>query len=118
VFKFERCLGLCTLRFIIPLYYISCHIGDNVSFKFRGVDKHYLFVCLFVVLFVFVCIYLFLSVYKFFCFCFAMLLIGHDLHHNYGLRVIGGFNLFEHCISLKIPVFDSCVGLERLHLFD
>jgi hypothetical protein len=71
-----------------------------------------------VFLFVFVCIYLFLSVYKFFCFCFAMLLIGHNLHHNYGLHVIGGFNLFEHCISLEIPVFDSCVGLERLHLFD
>jgi hypothetical protein len=47
-----------------------------------------------------------------------MLLIGHKLHHNYGLFVIGVFNLFEHCISLEIPVFDSCVGLERLHLFD
>jgi hypothetical protein len=43
-----------------------------------------------------------------------MLLIGHDLHHNCGLRVIGIFNLFE----LEILVFDSCVGLERLHLFD
>ena len=48
----------------------------------------------------------------------AMLLIGLDLHHNYGLHVIGVFNLFEHCISLEIPVFDSCVGLERLHVFD
>jgi hypothetical protein len=47
-----------------------------------------------------------------------MLLIGHDLHHNYGLHVIGVFNLFEHCLSLEIPVFNSCVGLERLHLFD
>jgi hypothetical protein len=47
-----------------------------------------------------------------------MLLIGHDLHHNYGLCVIGVFNLFEHCISLEIPVFDSCVALKRLHSFD
>jgi hypothetical protein len=47
-----------------------------------------------------------------------MLLIGHDLHHNCRLSVIGVFNLFEHCISVEIPVFDSCVGLERLHLFD
>jgi hypothetical protein len=47
-----------------------------------------------------------------------MLLIGHNLHRNYGLHVIGVFNLFEQCISLEIPVFDSCVGLERLHLFD
>ena len=30
----------------------------------------------------------------------------------------GMFNLFEHCISLKIPVFDSYVGLERLHMLD
>jgi hypothetical protein len=48
----------------------------------------------------------------------AMLLIGHKLRHNCGLFVISVFNLFEHCISLEIPVFDSCVGLERLHLFD
>jgi hypothetical protein len=47
-----------------------------------------------------------------------MLLIGHDLHRNYGLHAIGVFNLFEHCISLEIPTFDSCVGLERLYLFD
>jgi hypothetical protein len=47
-----------------------------------------------------------------------MLLIGHDLHRNCELHVIGLFNLFEHCLSLEIPVFDSCVGLERLHLFD
>jgi hypothetical protein len=31
-----------------------------------------------------------------------MLMIGHELHHNYGLHVIGVFNLFEHCISLEI----------------
>jgi hypothetical protein len=72
-----------------------------------------------VFLFVFVCIYLFLSIYNFILFYFvAMLFIGHKLHHNYGLFVIGVFNLFENCISLEIPVFDSCVGLERLHLFD
>jgi hypothetical protein len=47
-----------------------------------------------------------------------MLLIGHDLHHNCGLHVIGVFNLFEHCISLEISVSNSCVGLERLYLFD
>jgi hypothetical protein len=47
-----------------------------------------------------------------------MLLIGHDLHRNYGLHAIGVLNLFEHCISLEIPTFDPCVGLERLYLFD
>jgi hypothetical protein len=47
-----------------------------------------------------------------------MLLIGDKLHYNCGLFAIGVFNLFEHCISLEIPIFDSCVGLERLHLFN
>jgi hypothetical protein len=47
-----------------------------------------------------------------------MLLIGHNLYLNCGLHVIGVFNLFEDCISLEIPIFDSCVGLERLYLFD
>jgi hypothetical protein len=57
MFKFGGRLDLYTSRFLIPLYCISCHIGDNVSFKFGGVDKYYvcLFV-LFVVLLVFVCI--------------------------------------------------------------
>jgi hypothetical protein len=56
---------------------------------------------------------------KFFLFLFVvMLLIGHNLYRNCGLHVIGVFNMFEHCLSLEIPVFDSCVGLERLHLFD
>jgi hypothetical protein len=93
-----------------------------VSFKFGGVDKHS--ICLSVCsisCFVFVSIYLFLSVYKniFFFFLFvAMLLIGRDFHRNCGLHIIGLFNLLEHCLSLEIPVFDSCVGLERLHLFD
>jgi hypothetical protein len=114
VFKFERCLGLCTFQFLIPLYCISCHIRNNVSFKFEGVDKHS--VCLFVCFWsVYICFCLFKI---FFCIFVAMLLIGHDLHHNYGLCVIGVFNLFEHCISLEISVFDSRVGLERLHLFD
>jgi hypothetical protein len=86
-----------------------------VSFKFEGVDKH--FVCHFVHLFT--CFVLFLSVYKKIFFLFvAMLLIGHNLHRNYGLHVIGVFNLSEHCLSLEIPIFDSCVGFERLHLFD
>jgi hypothetical protein len=87
-----------------------------VSFKFGGVDKHS--VCLFICLFCF-CRYIFdFAMYiKFFLFV-TMLLIGHDLHRNCGLHVIGLFNLFEHCLSLEITVFDSCVGLERLHLFD
>jgi hypothetical protein len=72
-----------------------------VSFKFGGVDKH--IVCSFCLFYFF-----FLSVYKFF---FAMLLIEHDLLHNCRLHIIGMFNLFEHCISLEILVFDSCVGL-------
>ena len=92
-----------------------------MSFKFRGVDKHsvYLFVC-FICCFAYFCLYIFVFVcLQFFLFYFvAMLLIGHDLHHNYGLHVIGVFNLFEHCISLEILVFDSCVRLERIHLFD
>jgi hypothetical protein len=92
-----------------------------VSFKlgvWTNTLSVFLFV-LFVVLLVFICIYMFLSVYKKFYFLFvAMVLIGHNLHCNCGLNVIGVFNLFEHCISLEISVFDSCVGLERLHLFD
>jgi hypothetical protein len=89
-----------------------------VSFKFGSVDRHT--VCLFVFLFacfvLFICLFcLFLYIKKF---CFAMLLIRHNLHHNCGLRVIGVFNLFEHYISLEIPVFYLCVGLEKLHLFD
>jgi hypothetical protein len=47
-----------------------------------------------------------------------MLLIWHNLYRNYGLHVIGVFNVFERCLSLEIVVFDSCVELERLHLFD
>jgi hypothetical protein len=47
-----------------------------------------------------------------------MLLIEHDLHHIYGLHVIGVFNLFEHYISLEILVFDTCVGFKRFHVFD
>jgi hypothetical protein len=93
-----------------------------VSFKFGGVDKH--FVCLFYLFyflfFFFVCIYVFLYLYKFFSFFLivAMLLIGQNLHCNCGLHDIGVFNLFEHCLSLEIPVFYSCVGLEKPHLFD
>jgi hypothetical protein len=81
-----------------------------VSFKFGGVDKHS--VCLlfvyFLVLFCF-CMYIFIfAVYIIFFFLFVvMFLIGHDLHCNYGLHVIGLFNVFEHCLSLEIPVFDS-----------
>jgi hypothetical protein len=90
VFKFRGHLGLYTFRFLNPLYCISCHIGDSVSFKFGGMDKHSVclshILCLFVLLVVliaFVCIYLILSVYNFFSFLFvAMLLIGHNLHYN------------------------------------
>ena len=96
-------------------YCISGHIGDNVPFWFGGRVDIYAFPCEYFVnilfFFVHIC-----------CFCnfffFAMLLIGYDLHHIYGLHVIGVFNLFEHCISLEIPVFNSCVELERLHVFD
>jgi hypothetical protein len=63
------------------------------------------FLCIFVV---------FVKILNFLC---AMLLIGHDLHHICGLHVIGVFNLIEHYISLKIPVFNSYVELERLHMF-
>ena len=122
MFKFGGCLDLCTSRFLILLYCISYHIWDNMSFKFEGVDKHA--ICLFVYLLFLVCIYLFclfvfcVYIYIYIYIYFAMLLIRHDLHHNCGLRVIGVFNLFEHCISLEISIFYSCVGLERLHLFD
>jgi hypothetical protein len=74
--------------------------------------------CLFVYLSFSLFICLFCLFFKIFFFFFAMLLIGHDLHHNCGLCVIGVFNLVEHCISLEIPVFNLCVGLKRLHLFD
>jgi hypothetical protein len=57
--------------------------------------------------------FFFVKILKF----FAMLLIGHDLHHIYGLHVISVFNSFEHYISLEIPVFNSYVELERLHMF-
>jgi hypothetical protein len=71
----------------------------------------------------FICLFtyfvLFLSVYKKFLFLFvAILLIWHNLHHSCGLHVIGVFNVIEHCLSLEISIFDSCIGLERLHLFD
>jgi hypothetical protein len=84
-------------------------LGTMCHLSFGGVGKHY--VCLFV------CFCLYINFFFLFNFV-AMLMIGHKLHHNCGLFVIGVFNLFEHCISLEIPVFDSCVGLERLHLFD
>jgi hypothetical protein len=74
VFKFRRHLGLCIFQFIIPLYCISYYIGDNVSFKFGGMDKHS--VCLFVCLigcFDCFCLYIFVfSVYKTFCFCLLL----------------------------------------------
>ena len=71
MFKFGGCLDLCTLRFIIPPYCISCHIGDNVSFKFGGMDKH--FVCLFYLLFcLFLFVYICFRLYiNFFCFLFC-----------------------------------------------
>jgi hypothetical protein len=77
-----------------------CHLS-------LGVWTNTLSICLFVICMF--CLFLYII---FFLFFFAMLLIGYDLHHNCGLHVIGVFNLFEHCISLEIPVFYSCVGLE------
>jgi hypothetical protein len=71
-----------------------------VSFKFGGVDKHsvclfYLLVLLGFCMYISVCLYI-----KIFVLFVAMLLIGHDLHRNCGLHVIGVFNMFEHCLSL------------------
>jgi hypothetical protein len=62
-----------------------CHLS-------LGVWTNILFVCLFVCLFACFCIYIYIYIYIFFYiffffFGFAMLLIGHDLHHNYGLCV-------------------------------
>ena len=59
VFKFRGRSGISTLQFFIPRYCISCHIGDNVSFKFGGVDKHTvcLFVCLFLSIYIYIYIY-------------------------------------------------------------
>jgi hypothetical protein len=75
VFKFGGRLGLCTLRFLIPLYCISYQIGDNVSFKFGAVNKHSicLFVC-FIGCFDCFCLYIFVffSIYKIFCFCLLL----------------------------------------------
>jgi hypothetical protein len=70
-----------------------------VSFKFGGVDKHS--VCLFVYLFT--CFVFFLSIYicfclyiKFFFFLFVtMLLIGHNLHRNSRLHVIGVIHVLD-----------------------
>ena len=92
-----------------------CHSSGIVFLETLGTMCHFSLrggVDIFVLLFDCMCC-LFLFKKK-----IAMLLIGHDLHHNCGLHVIGVFNLFEYCISLEIPVFDSRVGLERLHLFD
>jgi hypothetical protein len=74
MFKSGGRLDLYTLRFLIPLYCISCHIGDDVSFKFGGVDKHYLFVCLFACFVLFICLfYLFLYInFFFFFFCYIV----------------------------------------------
>jgi hypothetical protein len=77
MFKFGGHLDLCTSWFLIPLYCISCHIGDNVSFKFGGVDKHSvcLFVCLFpcfvLVLFVYICFCLYIKFFLFVC-CYVV----------------------------------------------
>jgi hypothetical protein len=93
-----------------------CHLSLGVWTNILSVFLFVLFTCFVLFLHVYIC---FCHVYKFFFFLFVtMLLIGHDLHRNCGLHVIGLFNLFEHCLSLEIPVFDLCVGLERLHLFD
>jgi hypothetical protein len=64
MFKFGGRLDFCTSRFLIPLYSISCHIGDNVSFKFGGVDKHSVCLfCLFIYLFCFVFVYIYLFLF-------------------------------------------------------
>jgi hypothetical protein len=92
-----------------------CHLSLGVWTNTLSVLFVYLLVlfCFCLYISVFFCIYIF-----FFFLFIAMLLFGHNLHCNCGLHVIGVFNVFEHCLSLEIPVFDSGVGLERLHLFD
>jgi hypothetical protein len=106
----DRCFGVKVLGTPLTFVHFSS-LSHGIVFltTFRtmchlslGVWTNTLFV-------LFVCFYFFfLSIYKFF---FAMLLIEHDLLHNCRLHIIGMFNLFEHCISLEILVFDSCVGL-------
>jgi hypothetical protein len=81
-----------------------CHLS-------LGLWTNILSVCIYLFLPVYVCIYIY--IYK-----IDMLLIRHDLHCNYALHIISVLNLFEYCISLEILMFDSCVGLERLYLFD
>jgi hypothetical protein len=90
-----------------------CHLSLGVWTNILSV----LFV-LFTYFVLFLHVYICFCLYIFFLFFVAMLLIGHNLYRNCGLHVIGVFNLFEHCLSLEIPIFYSCVGLERLHLFD
>jgi hypothetical protein len=70
MFKFGGCLDLCISRFRIPLYCISWHIWDNVSFKFGGMDKHSvcLIVC-FICCFVGFCLYI--KIFLFVC-CFVV----------------------------------------------
>jgi hypothetical protein len=93
-----------------------CHLSLGVWTNILSVFLFVLFACFVLFLHVYIC---FCHVYKKnFSLFVTMLLIGHDLHRNCGLHVISLFNLFEHCLSLEILVFDSCVGLERLHLFD
>jgi hypothetical protein len=70
---------------------------------FGAMDKHT--ICLYI--FVFACVYIYVYI-------IAMLLIVHDLHRNYALHIIDVLNLFEHCISLEILVFDSCWIRETL----
>jgi hypothetical protein len=75
MFKFRGRLDLCTSRFLIPLYCISCHIWVNVSFKFGGMDKHYvyLFICLLFCLFlsVYICFFLYIKFFIFVC-CYVV----------------------------------------------
>jgi hypothetical protein len=90
-----------------------CHLSLGVWTNTLSVLFVYLLV-LFLSVYIYFCLYI-----KFFFFLFvAMLFFRHNLHCNCGLHVIGVFNVFEHCLSLEISVFDSCVGLERLRLFD
>jgi hypothetical protein len=76
VFKFGGRLGLCTFRFFIPWYCISCHIGDNVSFKFGGVEKKYTvsFCC---------CLYKIFKIFKILlCFYFCLKFMHSTIEHT------------------------------------
>jgi hypothetical protein len=92
MFKFGGRLGLCTSSVPHPtVMYFLLHLRTMYHLSLGVWDKH--FVCLFC-LFIFLSIVFVFALYiKFFFLFVAMLLIGHNLYCNYGLYVIGVFNI-------------------------